>query len=110
MTVTTVIMLFCTGCFYDNTGEMIYIVSKTLGDKGKIEVPSQKFQAVLSQTVFRSHRSTLSILNQQTEENSLELSRIALGLKLEFEAGIQNIAKVAGESVVELRFQRLPPP
>jgi hypothetical protein len=103
--------LFCsTGCFYDSTGEMIYIVSKAIGSPGKMAVPESKLQVILAQTVFRTHRSTLNILNAKQEESELRLSRLSLGLKIEFEAGISNVAKVASENTIELRFERLPAP
>lgn len=103
-------MFFNIGCFYDSSGKMIYIVSKTLGSKEKLAVPDKKFQAILSQAVFRANRSTLDVLNQQSDSNELRLTRMSLGLELELEAGIKNVADVAAESTFELRFERLPAP
>ncbi len=103
-------LLGTTGCFYDSTGEMIYIVSKAIGSPGKMAIPESKLQVILAQTVFRTHRSTLNILNVKQEESELRLSRVSLGLQLEFEVGINNVAKVASENTIELRFERLPAP
>jgi hypothetical protein len=103
-------LLCSTGCFYDSAGEMIYIVSRAVGSPGKMAIPDSKLQVILAQTVFRTHRSTLNILNVQQDESELRLSRLTLGLQLEFEVGINNVAKVAAEKTIELRFERLPAP
>lgn len=103
-------LLFNAGCFYENTGEMIYIISKAANSNGKIEVPSEKFQAVLAHTVFRSNRSALDVLNQQTQDSEFKLTRMSLGLELEAKIGIQNVAEISKECAFEMRFERLPPP
>lgn len=109
-TLIVTLLFFNTGCFYDSAGKMIYIISKAANNQGKIEVPSEKFQAVLAHTVLRSHRSALEVLNLDSQDSDFTLTRMSLGLELESKVGIKNIAEISQETAFELRFERLPPP
>ncbi|MGZ3774439.1 MAG: hypothetical protein ACXVCY_19480 [Pseudobdellovibrionaceae bacterium] len=101
--------LASSGCKFKENSEVLYILSKVAGGEKKTAVSEEKFQGILAQTVFRSHRSTLEVLSQK-EEKDIHLSRVTLGLELEAEAGIGNIMKLAGETAFELRFEKLPAP
>lgn len=108
------IAAFCllqSGCLWTENGETIYILNR-LSDmrESKTEMPEPKFQLALANAVDRTHSSTLSILNQDLNNNDFELSRLSLGLKIEAEIGIKHIIDLGGEAAFELRFERLPAP
>ncbi|MGZ6472612.1 MAG: hypothetical protein ACXWRZ_15695 [Bdellovibrio sp.] len=99
------------GCKFKDNGEVLYILSKSFhSKKAKVTVSEEKFQAVMAQTVVRSHRSTLAVLEQNEDDGDLQLSRMTLGLTLEAEVGIDDVLEIGKEAAFELRFERLPLP
>jgi hypothetical protein len=97
------------GCVEDSN--RVLIIGKDAGGQEKVfSLSETAFQRGMASTMERVHRSTLKTIDAQTQDPSLELSRITIGLELEAEVGIDNILELAAEGAFELRFQRLPYP
>jgi hypothetical protein len=103
------LLLSLAGCVADSN--RVLIIGKDGSGQEKVFNLSEKaFQRGMSGTMERVHRSTLKAIEGQTQDPSLELSRITVGLELEAEFGIHQVVELATEGAFELRFERLPYP
>jgi hypothetical protein len=53
-------------------------------------------------------RTTLTAIEVQSGEQGFELSRVTVGLELEFETEIEGLMELGIEGVFEMRYQPLP--
>jgi hypothetical protein len=96
------------GCRPEGSEDLRVVGVDGLGREQSIPLSARLMASRLSRTMRELDRTTLTAIEVQSGEQGFELSRVTVGLELEFETEIEGLMELGIEGVFEMRYQPLP--